>query len=52
VTDATYPRAVLAFGEADIVELSTLIGYFAMVCWVMNVARTRSRPTADVLPLA
>jgi 4-carboxymuconolactone decarboxylase len=52
VTDATYQRAVLAFGEADVVELSTLIGYFAMVCWVMNVARTPSRPTADVLPLA
>ena len=52
VTDPTYLRAVLAFGEADVVELSTLIGYFAMVCWVMNVARTPSRPTADVLPLA
>ncbi|MEY3871727.1 MAG: hypothetical protein RLZZ296_722 [Pseudomonadota bacterium] len=51
VLDATYQRAVLAFGEADVVELSTLIGYFAMVCWVMNVARTPSRPTADVLPL-
>lgn len=51
VLDATYQRAVLTFGEADVVELSTLIGYFAMVCWVMNVAQTHSMPTADVLPL-
>jgi 4-carboxymuconolactone decarboxylase len=51
VLDATYQRAVTAFGEENVVELSTLIGYFAMVCWVMNVARTPSRPTADVLPL-
>lgn len=51
VQDATYQRAVLAFSEADVVELSSLIGYFAMVCWVMNMARTPSRPTADVLPL-
>ena len=27
------------FGEQGVVELTTLVGYFAMVCWVMNVAR-------------
>ena len=33
-------RGVVAgIGEA-VIELLTLIGYFAMVCWVMNVART------------
>jgi len=51
VTDGLYQRAVAAFGEDGVVELSTLIGYFAMVSWVMNVARTPSRPTADVAPL-
>lgn len=51
VTDDLYQRAVSAFGEDGLVELSTLIGYFAMVSWVMNVARTPSRPTADVTPL-
>jgi 4-carboxymuconolactone decarboxylase len=51
VSDALYGRACEAFGEAGVVELSTLIGYFAMVSWLMNVARTPSRPTADVLPL-
>ena len=28
------------WGEPTMVELLTLVGYFAMVCWLMNVART------------
>ncbi|HSW03725.1 carboxymuconolactone decarboxylase family protein [Aquabacterium sp.] len=51
VGDALYQRACAAFGEAGVVELSTLIGYFTTVSWLMNVARTPSRPTAEVLPL-
>lgn len=51
VTDATYQRITSVLGEDQVVELSTLIGYFVMVSWVMNVARTPSRPTADVEPL-
>jgi 4-carboxymuconolactone decarboxylase len=51
LNDGLYRQACEAFGEAGVVELSTLIGYFAMVSWLMNVARTPSRPTADVLPL-
>ena len=51
IADATYHRACLAIGEAGVVELTTLIGYFVMVSWVMNVAHTPSRPTADVAPL-
>ncbi|WP_284614398.1 carboxymuconolactone decarboxylase family protein [Aquabacterium humicola] len=51
LADATYALAVETFGEAGVVELSTLVGYFVMVSWVMNVARTPSRPTADVTPL-
>ena len=30
------------FGDEGIVELSTLIGFFVTVCWIMNVARTAS----------
>ena len=45
VGDARYLRAQAAFGEAGVVELCTLIGYFVMVSWLMNVARTPSRPT-------
>jgi 4-carboxymuconolactone decarboxylase len=40
VSDATYAEAVAHFGEAGTVELTALVGYFTMVCWVMNVART------------
>ncbi|WP_232631907.1 carboxymuconolactone decarboxylase family protein [Methylobacterium sp. Leaf118] len=37
---ATYDAALAVWGEAGTVELLTLVGYFAMVCGLMNVART------------
>jgi len=40
VSDDAYGEALAHFGEQGVVELATLVGYFAMVCWVMNVART------------
>lgn len=40
VSDPTYTEAVASFGEPGTVELAALIGYFTMVCWVMNIART------------
>lgn len=40
VSDETYAETASHFGEAQIVELTALVGYFAMVCWIMNVART------------
>lgn len=40
ITDATYASALQQWGEAGLVELITLVGYFTMVCWLMNVART------------
>ena len=30
----------MQWGDAALVELITLTGYFAMVSWLMNVART------------
>jgi 4-carboxymuconolactone decarboxylase len=39
-SDAAYEAALAAFGEQGVVELATLAGYFAMVSWLMNVART------------
>jgi 4-carboxymuconolactone decarboxylase len=39
-SDATYADALAQFGEQGAVELTTLVGYFVMVNWVMNVART------------
>jgi len=43
VSDASYDDALASFGEQGVVELASLVGYFAMVCWVMNVARTPAR---------
>lgn len=40
LSDKTWEAALLLWGEAKVVELLTLVGYFAMVCWLMNVART------------
>jgi 4-carboxymuconolactone decarboxylase len=50
VSEPTWARACAAFGEPGVVELTTLVGYFVMVSWVMNAAHTPSRPTT-VLPL-
>lgn len=54
-SDPTYAAALQAFGEQGVVELATLIGYFGMVSWVMNVARTpaqanAARPGIDAFP--
>jgi 4-carboxymuconolactone decarboxylase len=40
VTDATYARALAKFGEAGVVETTSLAGYYAMLAMVMNTART------------
>lgn len=40
VSDATYERAVQKFGEAGIIDLLGLLGYFTTVSMVMNVAHT------------
>ncbi|GEP12138.1 carboxymuconolactone decarboxylase family protein [Methylobacterium gnaphalii] len=40
LSDETYAAALRTWGEAVTVELLTLVGYFVMVCWLMNVART------------
>ena len=45
-SDPTYAAALQAFGEQGVVELASLIGYFAMVSWVMNVARTPAQASA------
>ena len=46
VSDPTYAAALAAFGEQGVVELASLVGYFVMVCWVMNVARTPAQAAA------
>jgi 4-carboxymuconolactone decarboxylase len=40
LNDETWTDALRLWGEPTFVELLTLVGYFAMVCWLMNVAHT------------
>ena len=51
VSDATFAEAKNTFGEVGVVELATLVGYFVMVSWVMNVARTPFAGTNDFAAL-
>jgi 4-carboxymuconolactone decarboxylase len=56
VSEPTYAAAESRFGKPAVVDLGALVGYFAMVCWVMNVAHTPVKPAEgqaglDAFPL-
>jgi 4-carboxymuconolactone decarboxylase len=40
VSDAIYRRAVAAFGEAGVIDLIGVIGYYTTLAMILNVART------------
>ena len=50
VSDATYARALAQFGEAGIVDLIGVVGYYATNAMIMNVART-AVPSDNPMPL-
>ncbi len=49
--DASYARALARFGERGVVDLVALVGYFATVCGVLNVAHTPPELADGVAPL-
>ena len=51
VSDTTYARALARLGEAGVVELTSLVGYFAMVSMVLNVAHIPEEPGSPAAPL-
>lgn len=51
VSDATYARAKELLAEKGVVDLVALLGYFATVGWVMNVAGTPPPAGTTVAPL-
>lgn len=54
VSEPTYAAAVAQFGEQGVVELTTLVGYFVMVSWLMNVSHTPASapgPALQAFPL-
>ena len=51
VSDSTYARAVAAFGERGVVDLTALAGYYTTLAMILNVARTPLPPgKPPVLP--
>lgn len=44
VSDATYARAVKAFGEQGVVDILGISGYYTMLAMVLNTARTPVPP--------
>jgi 4-carboxymuconolactone decarboxylase len=46
VSDATYARAVAAFGEPGVVDALGITGYYTLLAMVMNTARTPLPPGA------
>ena len=50
VSDASYARALKAFGEQGVIDLIGVNGYYSFLAMMMNVART-APPPGDVAPL-
>jgi 4-carboxymuconolactone decarboxylase len=50
VGDAIYGRAVAAFGEAGVIDLIGVIGYYTTLAMILNVARTPPPRGAPRLP--
>jgi 4-carboxymuconolactone decarboxylase len=51
VSDATYRACLQLLGERGVVELVALVGYFATVSMVLNVAHTPPEAVAGLQPL-
>lgn len=41
VSDPTYEKTVAQFGEAGVIDILGIVGYYSMLAMIMNVARTR-----------
>lgn len=51
VSDATYNECLDRFGEQGVVDLVCIVGYFAMISMVLNVARIPEEPNETITPL-
>jgi 4-carboxymuconolactone decarboxylase len=50
VSDATYARALAAFGETGVVEAVVIAGYYSLLAMVLNTARTPPEAGGPTLP--
>jgi 4-carboxymuconolactone decarboxylase len=51
VSEPAYRAALAHLGEQGVIELTTLVGYFVLVSWVMNVAHTPAQAAGKAAPL-
>ena len=51
ISDATYAKALERFGEAGIVDMIGVAGYYSLLSMMMNTARTAVPENSDVPPL-
>jgi len=49
--DTTYRLAVEQFGEAGVIDIATIYGYFVTVCAIMNLAHTPPPAGSSVAPI-
>ncbi|HTH98478.1 MAG TPA: carboxymuconolactone decarboxylase family protein [Stellaceae bacterium] len=49
IADETYARALARFGEAGIVDLIGIVGYFSFACMIFNLTRMPPNDPADQL---
>lgn len=49
LSDATYASAIRVFGEAGLIDMLSLVGYFVTISMILNVARTPT-PRDDGIP--
>jgi 4-carboxymuconolactone decarboxylase len=50
VADSTYERTLARFGETGVVEIASMVGYYAMLAAILNTARTPAEPGMPKLP--
>ena len=49
VSDATYARALAAFGEKGVIDAISIIGYYTLLAMVLNTVRTPPEPGGPTL---
>jgi len=49
VSDPTYARALARFGDTGVVEAASIVGYYAMLAAILNMARTPAEPGMPAL---
>ena len=52
VSDPTYARVLTKFGEQGVIDTTGLVGYYATLAMILNVARSPAQPDSTAPKLA